>query len=223
MNAAGEKTSAGRVGTPEFVRIHRENRPAVLSYLRTRVRPSEAEDLTQEVFRKAEHGLAAFRGEASVRTWLLRIATRTALDHVRSRRGREEQRTDPLPEPEQPCQRTPDALVVPADAPIRVVSQEMHACIREYVDRLPTTYREVIRLKELDGLSNEEVARHLGIAPGAAKIRLHRAREALRLLLRDGCELYSMESHGLGCDRLAPRQEQLSGGCAGEPTSRKRR
>jgi RNA polymerase sigma-70 factor (ECF subfamily) len=178
-----------------------------VNFLSTRVRGSEAEDLTQEVFRKAERGLATFRGDASARTWLLRIATRTALDHVRSRRAREDARTEALPQPEAPGSEPvpiPAALIAPAEAPVRVVREEMHECIREYVDRLSPTYREVITLRDLHGLSNEEVARHLGIGIDAAKIRLHRAREALRALLSDGCEFYATESHGLGCDRLSP-------------------
>jgi RNA polymerase sigma-70 factor (ECF subfamily) len=204
---------------PEFSSIYREHRAAVLSHLCARVRRSDAEDLTQEVFRKAERGLGTFRGESSLRTWLLRIATRTMLDHVRSRRVREENRTDALPPPEQaghPLAVTPDALIAKADAPIRVDRQEMHACIREYVDQLPPSYREVILLRELHGLSNEEVARHLGIGIDAAKIRLHRAREALRRLLNDGCEFYATESHGLGCDRRSPATVRLTARCSCE-------
>lgn len=207
------------VAAHDFDQLYREHRQAVVSHLSRRVRPSDVEDLTQEVFAKANRALSGFRGESSVRTWLLRIATRTALDHGRSRQSQEERRTDALPETaaDGASAPVPDTLAVPAEAPGAVVRQEMHSCIREYVDRLPPGYREVIRLREIEGLSNEEVAVRLGVGIDAAKIRLHRARRALRELLESNCELYTTESHGVGCDRLSPAAPADAPGacCAG--------
>jgi RNA polymerase sigma-70 factor (ECF subfamily) len=191
----------------DFDALYREHRQAVVNYLSGRVRPSDVEDLTQEVFAKANRALAGFRGEASVRTWLLRIASRTAVDHARSRQSQEERRTGPLPETATDggaSARVPETLAVPAEAPGAVVRQEMHSCIREYVNRLAPAYREVIVLRDIEALSNEQVAARLGVGLDAAKIRLHRARRALRELLESNCELYTTESRGVGCDRLAP-------------------
>lgn len=203
--------SAGPSRRPEvrdIGQLYREHREAVLSYVGQRVRGSDVEDLTQEVFRKAERGLAAFRGDASVRTWLLRIAARAVLDHVRSRRFREDRRTDALADVqtggEAAATCLPEALCEPAKAPAAMVRQEMHSCVREFVDRLPPPYREVILLREIENLSSGEMAARLGVGVEAAKIRLHRARRALRELLETGCELYPTESHGVGCDRLSP-------------------
>lgn len=205
--------------THDFDQLYREHRQAVVNHLSRRVRASDVEDLTQEVFAKANRALAGFRGESSMRTWLLRIATRTAVDHARSRQVHEERRTDALPETaaDGTSAPVPETLAVPAEAPGAVVRQEMHLCIREYVDRLPPGYREVIRLREIEGLSNEEVAARLGIGIDAAKIRLHRARRSLRELLESNCELYTTENHGVGCDRLSPAAPAEAPGacCAG--------
>jgi RNA polymerase sigma-70 factor (ECF subfamily) len=207
MSTGTEVAPTAAVAGHNFDALYREHRQAVANYLSGRVRPSDVEDLTQEVFAKANRALAGFRGEASVRTWLLRIASRTAVDHARSRQSQEERRTEALHETATDggaSARVPETLAVPAEAPGAVVRQEMQTCIREYVDRLAPAYREVIVLRDIEALSNEEVAARLGVGLDAAKIRLHRARRALRELLETNCELYTTESRGVGCDRLAP-------------------
>jgi RNA polymerase sigma-70 factor (ECF subfamily) len=83
----------------------------------------------------------------------------------------------------------------------RLERREMHGCIREYVHRLSPAYRRVIELKDLSGLTNAEIAAHLRVSLGVAKIRLHRARVALRRLLADGCEFYCTRDSTLACDR----------------------
>ncbi|HEX8242254.1 MAG TPA: sigma-70 family RNA polymerase sigma factor, partial [Longimicrobium sp.] len=69
----------------------------------------------------------------------------------------------------------------PADAGAE--QAEVRAQVRRGIDRLPDTYRTVILLRDIEELSTDEAAKALGITPGAVKVRLHRARQALRTLL----------------------------------------
>ena len=184
--------------------VHRERVRRSLVRL---VGEAEADDLTQEVFVRVTRALPEFRGEASVSTWILRIARGVGLDHLRSRRHHEEQRTvsltpadagiegetAPVPEPHEEAQ-----------APRQLVRTEMSACVREYVARLAPEHRAMIELKDLEGLSNPEIAARLGVSVGNATIRLHRARQALRRELEHGCEFYQSETGTLACDRKIP-------------------
>jgi len=77
----------------------------------------------------------------------------------------------------------------------------MSACIREFVDYLPESYKMVMVLSEMEGFKNPEIAAILGVSLDTVKIRLHRAREKLRNDLKEGCSFYRDESTGLACDR----------------------
>lgn len=184
--------------------VHRERVRRSLVRL---VGETEADDLTQEVFMRVTRALPEFRGEASIATWILRITRGVGLDHLRSRRHHEQRRTvslapaeagtegetAPQPEPHEEPQ-----------APGQLVRTEMSACVREYVARLAPEHRAVIELKDLEGLSNPEIAARLGVSVANAKIRLHRARQALRRELEDGCDFYHNEENTLACDRKIP-------------------
>jgi RNA polymerase sigma-70 factor (ECF subfamily) len=74
---------------PNFAAIYADLQPKVLRYLTGLVGPDEAEDISQNVFLKVHAGLKDFRGEASLSTWIYRIATNAALDRLRSRSFRE--------------------------------------------------------------------------------------------------------------------------------------
>lgn len=157
---------------------------------------------------RVTRALPEFRGEASVATWILRIARSVGLDHLRSRRHHEAQRTvsfavaeggsgesvgdtvSTVPEPHEEAQ-----------APRQLVRAEMNSCVREYVARLAPEHSAVIALKDLEGLSNSEIASRLGVSVDNAKIRLHRARQALRRELERGCDFYQSETGSLACDR----------------------
>ncbi|MFT3830478.1 MAG: sigma-70 family RNA polymerase sigma factor [Opitutaceae bacterium] len=165
---------------------------------------AEADDLTQEVFVRVARALPEFRGEAHVTTWILRIARRVGLDHLRSRRHGEAKRTISLAPAEPETDSDADSVPEPheeAEAPRRLVRAEMSTCVREYVARLAPEHRAMIELKDLEGLSGPEIAARLGVSVHNAKIRLHRARQALRRELERGCEFYQSETGTLTCDR----------------------
>lgn len=179
-----------------FQDIHDSFRPRVLRYLTRLVGERDAEDLTQTVMLKVSGGLPGFRHESSLATWIYRIATNVAMDKLR------------IPVREQPSEIEPDVDETGAPPDARAPSveaiairSEMSACIRDFVDHLPETYRLVMVLSEIEGFRNAEIAAILGISLETVKIRLHRARERLRTDLQDGCSFYRDERTGLACDR----------------------
>lgn len=181
-----------------FDSVHREFRPKVQRYLAGFVGPDEAADLAQVTMLKVSQHLADFRGDASLATWIYRIATNVALDRLRQRAP------DTVPidesEPEELGERLPAALQADS-AEASAERQQMGACVREFVDRLPANYRAVLVLSELEGLTNAEIAEVSGLSLETVKIRLHRARATLRADLQAGCTIERDERNELACDR----------------------
>lgn len=185
---------------PDFQSLHDAYRPAVLRFLRRMVGDADAEDMAQLVFERAHRALPDFRGESSVATWLYRIATNAAVDLLRSPAFR--RRTTSLEETGEP-----DASVLgerPSNIEHQAIRNEMNACIREVVDRLPANYRAVLVLCDLEGYTAPEMAERLGLSLDAAKIRLHRARGRLRKALEQECRFYRNDLGQLSCDRKQP-------------------
>ncbi|HWT46990.1 MAG TPA: sigma-70 family RNA polymerase sigma factor [Vicinamibacterales bacterium] len=145
---------------------------------------NEALDLSQEVFLRVFRTIHTFRGHSSLRTWIYRIVVNQARNRQRwwRRRHRAQQVSldqhiqdhGDLPEPAQGA------------SPDRMLGQKLLAeRIRTALDRLPFDQKTALVLRELDGLSYEEIGYSLGIAVGTVKSRLARARESLRGQLRD--------------------------------------
>jgi RNA polymerase sigma-70 factor (ECF subfamily) len=180
-----------------FETLATATRPKVVSYLSRFVGPTEAEDLAEEVFLKVHQGLSSYRGEAKVTTWVFQVATHAALDRLKSAAYRTSRAL------------SSDAILDSAwlfaipghgQGPMK---EEMCRCIRGLVDDLPLDYRTIIYLSELQELRIGEVAEVLGISPGAAKIRLHRARRMLRAQMEQDCRILLDEQAELQCDRKA--------------------
>jgi len=179
----------------EFRSIDDEFRPKVLRYLTRLVGEREAEDLTQIVMLKVSVGLPNFRGDSSLGTWIYRIATNTAMDRLR---GPHEDQIETQVEED-------GSLPVGAEAPSaesEAIRGEMNACIHEFIERLPESYRTAMVLSELEGFKNAEIAAILGVSVDTVKIRLHRAREKLRLDLQSGCSFHRDTGNELACDRV---------------------
>jgi RNA polymerase sigma-70 factor (ECF subfamily) len=178
------------------------------------VGPNEAEDVTQEVFLKVDKGLAEFQGRSELSTWVYRIATHAALDRLRSRAGQESRtkiRLDEGTDESEGADRSILAEDTSLSAEREAIRNEMNECIREFVDRLPESYRTVVILSELKDLKDQEIAEILGISLEAAKIRLHRARVRLKTELEAGCDFYHDENSNLACDRKGPCPEENPG------------
>lgn len=183
---------------PDFDTIFTEFHPKVLRYLSGMVGSIEAEDVAQNVFLKVHSGLKNYRGEASLATWIFRIATNTALDRLRLRSVRQTEQLDA--ETESADAELSGALPMQS-AESALIRGEMNECIRSYVDALPDSYRLVLALSDLDELTDQGIAEILGVSVAAVKIRLHRARHELKKRFKAGCEFYRTEDNKLACDQ----------------------
>jgi RNA polymerase sigma-70 factor, ECF subfamily len=158
---------------------------------------TEAEDVTQEAYVKAFHSLAGFRGESQFSTWLTRIAVNEATARVRRRR-----RLVAVGDGDAPERADGDAMVDPQRA---LETRELRIAIEGAVDALPGSLRAVFVLREVEGLSGEVTAQALGISAENARVRLHRAKAALRRHLdeRIGGEVRRLYLFaGERCDRM---------------------
>lgn len=144
----------------------------------------EARDAVQEAFLLAFRGLPRFAGQSRIGTWLHRIVVNAALMKLRSRRARPEESIEPLlPTFLEDGHATHSYRPWPESAEQLLARSEVRSLVRASIDRLPPTYRTVLLLRDIEELDTAEVAGLLEISPNAVKIRLHRARQALRELL----------------------------------------
>lgn len=144
--------------------------------------PDEALDLSQEVFLKVFRTLPQFRGHSTLRTWIYRIVVNQASN--RQRWWRRRRRALQVPLDEVAVAQSEALALRSAIQPDRVLQQrETQARVWRALNALPFDQRAAIVLREIDGLSYEEIAAALGVALGTVKSRLARAREGLRLAL----------------------------------------
>jgi RNA polymerase sigma-70 factor (ECF subfamily) len=168
-----------------FDELVRSTAPRLLATLRRMLRSDEdARDALQESYFAAFRALGRFEGQARLSTWLHRIAVNTALMRLRSRRRRPEASIDELlPRFDADGHRVLEPPCARPSAEEELDEAQRRAAVRAAVDRLPELHRTVLVLRDIEGLGSEETARALGISVDAAKMRLHRARQALRTLL----------------------------------------
>jgi RNA polymerase sigma-70 factor (ECF subfamily) len=138
--------------------------------------PSEAEDVTQDAFIKAYRALPGFRGDSAFYTWLYRIAINTAKNAlVSSRRRPMTYDLDGEGNGPDLSQRLRDP-----DTPERLLlTDEIRATVNRAIDNLPEDLRTAIVLRELEGLSYEDIARTMDCPVGTVRSRIFRAREAI--------------------------------------------
>jgi RNA polymerase sigma-70 factor (ECF subfamily) len=158
---------------------------ALLAVARRFLRNEEdARDAVQEAFVQAFRGIRSFEGHSRLSTWLRRILVNACLMRLRTRRRKPE---EALEEDLLPAFRADGHRIgaTPAweDAEERIEREETRRRVRAAIDRLPETARTVLLLRDIEERSTEEAAGLLGITENAVKIRLHRARQALRTLL----------------------------------------
>ena len=141
----------------------------------------EAEDIAQEIFVKAYASLHRFRGQSQFYTWLYRIAVNRCLDHIKSRNRRVMVRDE---------NGELDAAVLSLDLPsgdstdARMTQMELQSVLETALKQLPEEYRVTFVMREIDGLTYDEISELLGCSVGTVKSRLFRARSRLQNLLR---------------------------------------
>lgn len=144
----------------------------------------DAQDALQDAFISAFRGLATFDGKSTLATWLHRIAVNAALMKLRSMRRKPEQPIDELlPKYYDDGHRQNPGPAWKVTASEILEQAETRELVHRCIAQLPDSYRIVLVLRDLEELDTSTVANHLGIEVGAVKIRLHRARQALRTLL----------------------------------------
>ncbi len=140
-------------------------------------RHDEAEDLTQEIFLKLFKSLDKFRRDADFSTWLSSVARHYCIDHYRARKREREVLVDDL----LAFDRAPASYGNPQRA---IEETDSKALLRRGLDQLPPKLREAVVLRDLQGLTYQEMADRLGLPEGTVKSRINRGREELLRRLR---------------------------------------
>ena len=143
----------------------------------------DAADITQDVFLKAFRGIRGFRRGSSLKTWLYRIAVREALNHRRWlwRHHRHQASIDAEPANGRAPVEIEDASRTPYD---EVASREVQEAVQQAMLGVPEVFRSAVILRDLEGMSYEEVAEVLDVSVGAVKSRILRGRRLLREILK---------------------------------------
>jgi RNA polymerase sigma-70 factor (ECF subfamily) len=137
--------------------------------------PTQAEDLTQDVFVNLFNKIGSFRGESAFTTWLHRMTVNQVLMYFRKASTRSELTTEEGETPVQIVRGTEDPNAMP------VVDR---ISLERAIAQLPPGYRTVFVLHDVEGYDHDEIARTLGVSEGTSKSQLHKARLKLRTLIR---------------------------------------
>ncbi len=207
ITAPGDLELAMRAQTRDaeaFRAIMRMHNQKLYRLARSIVRnDSEAEDIVQETYVTAFAHLASFRGEASLATWLSRIAINEALGRLRRKRRAA---AVFMSEPAGEAHIIPFPLAASGDDPERSMAQrQILRLVEQATDALPDAYRTVFVARVIEGLSIEETADLLGIKPQTVKTRLHRARELVRKKIDERIGPIMLDAFpfaGRRCERL---------------------
>ena len=168
-----------------FETLVRTHMAALLRVARRFLRSEEdARDAVQDAFVSAFRSIDKFSANARLSTWLHRIVVNASLMRLRSLRRRpEEDIEEYLPRFREDGHQLEESVQWSETAETILQRTELTDVVRNAIDRLPDTHREVLLLRDIEELSTEEAAEVLKVTPNAVKIRLHRARQALRTLL----------------------------------------
>jgi RNA polymerase sigma-70 factor (ECF subfamily) len=168
-----------------FTDLVRANTGRLLAVARRMLRQDqEAQDAVQEAFVCAFKALANFEGQCRISTWLHRIVVNACLMRLRRNERKPEESIDDFLPAYQADGHTVERYQLWDDSALaRLEKEEMRTLVRSCIDRLPGTYRTALLLRDIEEMDSDEAAALLGITPNALKIRVHRARQALRTLL----------------------------------------
>lgn len=180
-----ELTARARAGDRDaFARLVEANQHKIYTLaLRMTGNPDDAAELAQEAFLRAWRGLPGFQGESSFSTWLYRLASNVCIDFLRQEKRRRGAGLVSL-DGDDAAAEVPDPRLTPEGEAER---RELRQAVERGLEQLSSDHRQVLVLRELEGLSYAEIADALALEVGTVKSRLTRARLALRkILLSDG-------------------------------------
>jgi RNA polymerase sigma-70 factor (ECF subfamily) len=166
----------------ELVRVHG---PRLLRVARRMMHTEDdARDAVQDAFVAVFRSIGKFEAGAQLSTWLHRIVINACLMKLRTRRRHpEEDIEDYLPRFLEDGHQVERSVDWCESADSMIERAQLCDLVRASIDRLPDTYRVVLLLRDIEELPADEVAKMLGVTTNAVKIRLHRARQALRMIL----------------------------------------
>jgi RNA polymerase sigma-70 factor (ECF subfamily) len=153
--------------------LWQEYHDKLLGFIRSRVESAcVAEDILQDVFIKIQLSLAGLQNSERMENWVYQIVRNAVVDHYRSRKAFEElPQSLSAPEPDQEAQ----------------ARYEISTCLKPMLESLPPLYRDALRLSEIEGLKQKQVAETLGLSLSGAKSRVQRGRAMILDMLNDCC------------------------------------
>ena len=161
--------------------VWKQHRSALYGFIRRRVEGDDvAEDLLQEVFVRVHARIGTLNDEDSLKAWLYQIARNAIIDHYRS-----ERKSSVLTK----------SLSTLDDQAERSEQEALAECVLPFVEQLPEPYREAVMLSEIEGMSQVDLAKQLGLSPSGAKSRVQRGRAKIKEMLLDCCE-FEFDSRG---------------------------
>lgn len=167
-----------------FENLVRSHGGRLLQVARRFVGEEEARDVVQEAFLAAFKAIHRFDGKARLSTWLHRIVVNSCLMRLRKKSHQMEQSIEPLLPTFLEDGHRDNVTSAWPDSPLDDLERhERRKFVRRGIQQLPSSYRSVILLRDIEGFSGKEAGDLLGITPNAVKVRLHRARQALREIL----------------------------------------
>ncbi len=167
-----------------FELLVRSHGGRLLQVARRFLREEDARDALQETFLSAFKSIGRFDGKAKISTWLHRIVVNAALMRLRKKSTQMEESLEPLlPSFLDDGHRVDPGGAWPENPEQAVGRSQVQDIVRQAIDALPENYRAVVLLRDIEELSGAETGKLLGLTANAVKVRLHRARQALRELL----------------------------------------
>ncbi|UOE95140.1 RNA polymerase sigma factor SigZ [Alkalihalobacillus sp. LMS39] len=161
--------------------IYKEFHKPLMVFIIKRVsNPNIAEDIAQDVFMKIAASITSLKEEEKIRSWIYNITRNAIIDYYRTKK---------------PTTVLPGELVDDNQLENHDLSKELSACIRPMINQLPNKYKEAIELTELQGMSQKDLSRHLGMSFSGAKSRVQRGRLKLKELLIACCHIEA-DSYG---------------------------
>ena len=151
------------------------------------------DDILQEVYIKAHTQLHTLKSEGSIGAWLYRIAYNAIMDHFRQQK---------------PWEELSDTLEAPADDDAELAHQKLAECLLPLMEELPEKYRAPLKMAELEGMSQQQVADKLGLSLSGAKSRIQRGRGQLRERFTACCDIEVGQG---GVTDFRPKNERCKG------------
>ena len=178
-----ELIARAKAGDDEaFAQLMRDNEKRIYNLtLRMTGNPEDAMDLAQEAFLNAWRGLKFFKGDSAFSTWVYRLASNACIDHLRRQKRRQDiSASMPVNDEDDSTPDIPDERFQPEQ---ELERQELRRAVADGLEQLSDEHRQVLVMREINGLSYQEIADVLDLEAGTVKSRIARARNSLRKIL----------------------------------------